>query len=61
MPQKGDYTHLVNLLRLSSILKVVLFGGLLQQGFGRSSAQNRGLEGDVRLKSGEHLRLFLLL
>ena len=28
---------------------------MLQQGFGRSSEQNRGLGGDVRLKSGEHL------
>ena len=27
VPQKGDYTHLVNFLRLSSILKIVLFGG----------------------------------
>ena len=26
---------------------------MLQQGFERSSAQNRGLEGDVRLKSGD--------
>ena len=26
---------------------------MLQQGFGRSSAQNRGLGGDVRLKSKE--------
>ena len=26
---------------------------MLQQGFRRSSAQNRGLGGDVRLKSGE--------
>ena len=26
---------------------------MLQQGFGRSSAQNRVLGGDVRLKSGE--------
>ena len=26
---------------------------MLQQGFGRSSAQNRGLGGDVRLKSRE--------
>ena len=34
---------------------------MLQQGFGRSSAQNRGLGGDVRLKSGEHLLVFLLL
>ena len=30
-------------------------------GFWRFSAQNRGLVGDVRLKSGEHLLLFLLL
>ena len=34
---------------------------MLQQGFGRSSAQNHGLGGDVRLKCGEHLLLFLLL
>ena len=33
---------------------------MLQQGFGRSSAQNRGLGGNVKLKSGEHLLLFLL-
>ena len=26
-PQQGDYTHLVNFLRLSSMQKVVLFGG----------------------------------
>ena len=31
---------------------------MLQQGFGRSPAQNRGLGGDVRLKSGEQLLLF---
>ena len=31
---------------------------MLQQGFGRSSAQNCGLGGDIRLKSGEHLLLF---
>ena len=34
---------------------------VLQQGFRRSSAQNRGLGGDVRLKSGEPAALFLLL
>ena len=34
---------------------------MLQQGFGRSSAQNRGLEGDVWIMSGRHLLLFLLL
>ena len=27
MPQRGDYIHLVNFLRLSSVQKVVLFGG----------------------------------
>ena len=32
-----------------------------QQDFEKSSAQNRGLGGDVRLKSGESLLLFLLL
>ena len=34
---------------------------MLQHGFGKSSAQNRGLGDDVRLKSEEHLLLFLLL
>ena len=38
MSQKGDYTHLVDFLRLSSMQKVVLFGG----------CSNRGLEGLVR-------------
>ena len=35
---------------------------MLQQGFDRSAEQNRGLGGDIRLKSGPyHLLLFLLL
>ena len=34
---------------------------MLQQGFGRSAEQNRGLGGNIRLKSGPHLLLFLLL
>ena len=34
---------------------------MFQQGFGRSSAQNHGPGGDVRLNSGEPLLLFLLL
>ena len=34
---------------------------VLQQGCGISSAQNRGLRDDVRLKSGEHLLMFLML
>ena len=48
---EGDYTHLDNFLRLSSMSKVVLFEGC-SSSFGGSSAQNRGLGGDVRLKSG---------
>ena len=31
------------------------------EGFGRSAEQNRGLGGDIRLKSGPYLLLFLLL
>ena len=54
MPQKGDYTHLVDFLWLSGIQKVVSFGG-------RSAEQNRGLGGDIRLKSGPYLLLILLL
>ena len=34
MPQKGDYTHLVDFLRLSSMYKVVLFGGCSSRGLG---------------------------
>ena len=34
---------------------------MLQQRFGRSAEQNHGLEGDIRLKSGPSLLLFLLL
>ena len=34
---------------------------MLQQGFGRSAEQNRGLGGNIRLKSGPYLLLFLLL
>ena len=34
MPQKGDYTHLVDFLRLSSMQKVVLFGGCSSRGLG---------------------------
>ena len=34
MPQKGDYTHLVDFLRLSSLYKVVLFGGCSSRGLG---------------------------
>ena len=34
---------------------------MLQQGFERSAEQNRGHEGDIRLKSGPYLLLFLLL
>ena len=34
---------------------------MLQQGFGRSAEQNRGLGGDIRLKSGPYLLLLLLL
>ena len=50
-PQKGDYVHVEG----CPLMKV------LQQGFGRSTAENRGLGGDIRLKSGGHLVLFLLL
>ena len=34
---------------------------MLQQGLGRSAEQNRGLGGDIRLKSGPYLLPFLLL
>ena len=34
---------------------------VLQQGFGRSAEQNRGLGDDIGLKSGPYLLLFLLL
>ena len=34
MPQKGDYTYLVGFLRLSSMYKVVLFGGCSRRGLG---------------------------
>ena len=34
---------------------------MLQQRLGRSAEQNRGLGGDIRLKSGPYLLLFLLL
>ena len=34
---------------------------MLQQGCGRSAEQNRGLGGDIRLKSGPYLLLLLLL
>ena len=54
MPKKGDYTHLLVVCRgLSSSEGATA-------GFGRSSAQNRVLGGDARLKSGEYLLLSLL-
>ena len=34
---------------------------MLQKGLGRSAEQNRGLGGDIRLKSGSYLVLFVLL
>ena len=34
---------------------------MLQKGLGRSAEQNRGLRGAIRLKSGPHLVLFVLL
>ena len=34
MPQKGDYTHFVGILRLSSMYKAVLFGGCSSRGWG---------------------------
>ena len=34
---------------------------MLQKGLGRSAEQNRGLGGDIRLKSGPYLVLFVLL
>ena len=34
---------------------------VLQKGLGRSAEQNRGLVGDIRLKSGPYLVLFVLL
>ena len=34
MPQKGDYTHLDNFLRLSSTQKIVLFRGCSNRGWG---------------------------
>ena len=34
---------------------------VLQKGLGRSTEQNRGLGGDIRLKSGPYLVLFVLL
>ena len=34
---------------------------MLQKGLGRSAGQNRGLGGDIRLKSGPYLVLFVLL
>ena len=34
---------------------------VLQQGLGKSAEQNRGLGGDIRLKSGPYLLPFLLL
>ena len=34
MPQKGYYTHLVDFVRLSSMYKVVLFGGCSSRGLG---------------------------
>ena len=43
---EDNYTHFDNFLRLSPLRRV------LEQGFRRSSAQNRGLGGDVTLKSG---------
>ena len=33
---------------------------MLQKGLGRSAEQNRGLRGDIRLKSGPYLVLFVL-
>ena len=34
---------------------------MLQKGLGRSAEQNRGLGGDIRLKSGPYLGRFVLL
>ena len=34
MPQKGDYTHRVDFVRLSSMYKVVLFGRCSSRGWG---------------------------
>ena len=44
-PQKDDYTHLVEFLRLTSIpgIEGCPLRRALQQGFGRSAEQNRGL------------------
>ena len=58
-PQKVNYTHLVDFLWLS--IMVVLFGGCSSRRFGRSAEQNRGLGGNIRLKSCPNLLLFLLL
>ena len=41
--------------------KVCPLRRVLQQAFGRPAEQNRGLGGDIRLKSGPYLLLFLLL
>ena len=65
-PQKGDnstYIYYIN----SQLSWATLHGEgfplrrVLQEGLRVSAAQNRGLGGDVRLKSGGHLLLFLLL
>ena len=63
MPQKGDYTHLDNFLRLKSYEHVegCPLWRLLQQGLERSAEQNRGLGADIRLMSSPYLLPFLLL
>ena len=53
--QKGDYIHLVNLLG-DSACRSFPPRTVLQQGYGRSSAQDHGLGGDARLQSREHTR-----
>ena len=54
MPEKGDYTHLVNFLRLSSMSKVVLFEGCSSRILGGllcktsvSGAMSRSRAGDT--------------
>ena len=49
------------LVRIELTTSALALRRVLQQGFGRSCAQNRGLVGDIRLKSGPYLLLFLLL
>ena len=59
-PQKGDCIHSVDYLRRHCMWKVALSGGCPSKVLGGLLRKTAVSRGDVRLKSGGHLLLFLL-